>query len=174
MLIFKEVIFLFNIGDKIVYPNQGIGTIDIIEEKELKGEKVKYYIINLINNTMKLTLPINRVKPSNIRLVSDAKTLDDSLKHIDRFITEPGQFSKINYKERRAINELKVKSGKFDDCLEVICKLTQLKKEHSLNSSEKQMLNRIKKIVIDEIAQSKNLTADEASNLLEASIIFKG
>ena len=164
---------MFNIGDKILYPSQGIGIIDVIEEKELKGEKVKCYSIHLINNTMKLTLPISRVKPSNIRLVSDAGTLDNSLKHIDRFITESEQLSKINYKERRIINELKEKSGKFDDYLEIICRLTQLKKEHSLNSSEKQMLNRIKKIVIEEIAQGKNLTDDEASNLLETSIIFK-
>ena len=48
---------MFNIGDKIVYPSQGIGVIDIIEEKEFKGEKQKYYTIQLCNNTMKLTLP---------------------------------------------------------------------------------------------------------------------
>jgi CarD family transcriptional regulator len=165
--------FLFNIGDKIVYPSQGIGIIDIIEEKELKGERVKCYTIKLINNTMKLILPVSRVEPSNIRLISDAKTLDNSLKHIDRFVAEPGQLSKVNYKERKTINELKIKSGKLDDCLEVICSLTQLKQEHSLNSSEKQMLTRIKKFVIEEIAQSKDLSNDEASNLLDVSMEFK-
>lgn len=164
---------MFNIGDKIVYPSQGIGIIDIIEEKELNGEKQKYYIIQLFNNTMKLTLPVSRVKPSNIRLVSDSKTLDNSLKHINKFIVEPGELAKVNFKERKAINELKIKSGTLDNYLEVICNLTQLKMEHSLNSSEKQMLSNVKKIIIEEISQSKNLSNDEATSLLDVSMEFK-
>ncbi|NRT27616.1 RNA polymerase-interacting CarD/CdnL/TRCF family regulator [Clostridium beijerinckii] len=96
---------MFNIGDKVVYPSQGIGIIDVIEEKELKGEKIKCYIIHLINNTMKLTLPISAANTFNIRLVSDIKTLENSLKHLDRFMTEAEKFSKINYKERRNISK---------------------------------------------------------------------
>lgn len=164
---------MFNIGDKIVYPNQGIGIIDIIEEKELKGEKQKYYIIQLFNNTLKLMLPFSRVKPSNIRLISDSKTLDNSLKHINKFAVEPGQLAKVNFKERKAINELKIKTGTLDDYLEVIYNLTQLKVESNLNSSEKQMLSNAKRIVIEEISQSKNLSSDEATSLLDVSIEFK-
>jgi len=164
---------LFNIGDKVVYPSQGIGTIDVIEEKELKGEKIKCYIIHLINNTMKLTLPISAANTSNIRLVSDIKTLENSLKHVDRFMAEAEKFSKVNYKERRSISKIKMKSGTFDEFIEVIFDLTQLKRWHSLNSSEKQMLNYIKKIVVEEIAQAKCLTSDEASELLDLSMNLK-
>ena len=164
---------MFNIGDKVVYPSQGIGTIDVIEEKELKGEKIKCYIIHLINNTMKLTLPISAANTSNIRLVSDIKTLENSLKHVDRFMAEAEKFSKVNYKERRSISKIKMKSGTFDEFIEVIFDLTQLKRWHSLNSSEKQMLNYIKKIVVEEIAQAKCLTSDEASELLDLSMNLK-
>ena len=68
---------MFNIGDRIVYPSQGIGVIDIIEEKEFRGEKQKYYTIQLCHNSMKLTLPSSRIEPSNMRLISDCKTLDN-------------------------------------------------------------------------------------------------
>ncbi len=164
---------MFNIGDKVVYPSQGIGIIDVIEEKELKGEKIKCYIMHLINNTMKLTLPISAVNTFNIRLVSDIKTLENSLKDLDRFMEEAEKFSKINYKERRNISKIKMKSGTFDEFIEVIFDLTQLKRWHSLNSSEKQMLNHIKKIVVEEIAQAKCLTSDEASELLDLSMNLK-
>lgn len=164
---------MFNVGDKIVYPSQGIGIIDIIEEKEHNGEKQKYYIIQLFNNTLKLMLPFSRVELSNMRLISDSKTLDNSLKHINKFVVEPGQLAKVNFKERKAINELKIKSGSLDDYLEVICNLTQLKVESNLNSSEKQMLNNAKRIVVEEISQAKNLSNDEATSLLDVSIAFK-
>ena len=163
---------MFNIGDKIVYPSQGIGVIDEIEEKEFKGEKQAYYTIQLYNNTMKLTLPFCRIETSKMRLVSDSKTLDNCLKHINKFVVETGELAKVNFKERKNVNELKIKSGALDDYLEVICNLTQLKMEHNLNSSEKQMLTSAKKIVIEEISQSKNVSSDEATNLLDVSMIF--
>lgn len=163
---------MFNIGDKIVYPSQGIGVIDEIEEKEFKGEKQAYYTIKLYNNNMKLTLPFSRIEMSNMRLVSDSKTLDNCLKHINKFIVEIDGLNKINFKERKTVNELKIKSGALDDYLEVICNLTQLKMEHNLNSSEKQMLANAKKIVIEEISQSKNLSNDEAADLLDISMPF--
>lgn len=163
---------MFNIGDKIVYPSQGIGVIDEIEEKEFKGEKQAYYTIKLYNNNMKLTLPFSRIEMSNMRLVSDSKTLDNCLKHINKFIVEIDGLNKINFKERKTVNELKIKSGALDDYLEVICNLTQLKMEQNLNSSEKQMLANAKKIVIEEICQSKNLSNDEAADLLDISMPF--
>ena len=70
---------MFNIGDKIVYPGQGIGVIDCIEEREFKGEKQKFYKIDIFNSTMKLTYPMNRIEDSNIRLVSESKVIDSYL-----------------------------------------------------------------------------------------------
>ena len=35
---------MFKVGDKIVYPMHGAGTIESIEEREILGEKQKYYM----------------------------------------------------------------------------------------------------------------------------------
>ena len=48
---------MFNIGDKIVYPVQGVGVIDLIEEREFKGEMQDFYKIHLISNSLKVMLP---------------------------------------------------------------------------------------------------------------------
>lgn len=160
----------FNIGDKIVYPNQGVGVIDLIEEKEFKGKKEKYYKIHLINNTMKLSIPFSRVKSSNIRLVSDSETLDFRLNNIKDYFKEVEKLAKTNYKIRNEIYSIKVKSGTLEDLLEIISNLTKLKTIHNLNSMEKMILRNTKKIVIDEISQSKKISIDEASCLLDMSI----
>ena len=160
----------FNIGDKIVYPNQGVGVVDLIEEKEFKGKKEKYYKIHLINNTMKLSIPFSRVKSSNIRLVSDSETLDFRLNNIKDYFKEVEKLAKTNYKIRNEIYSIKVKSGTLEDLLEIISNLTKLKTIHNLNSMEKMILRNTKKIVIDEISQSKKISIDEASCLLDMSI----
>ena len=59
---------MFNIGDKVVYPSQGIGVISDIEKREFKGEKQDYYKIKIFNNTMILSLPVSRAYVSNLRL----------------------------------------------------------------------------------------------------------
>ena len=42
---------MFNVGDYIVYPMHGAGTIDAIEEKDILGEKQSYYILkNIFKN----------------------------------------------------------------------------------------------------------------------------
>jgi len=160
-------LFEFNIGDKVVYPNQGVGVIDLIEEKEFKGKKEKYYKIHLINNTMKLSLPLSRVKSANMRHISDSKTLDSKLNNIKYYVKEVDKLAKTNYKERNEIYSTKVKSGTLEDLLEIISNLTELKTIHDLNSMEKTILRNTKRILIDEIAQSKKISLDEAGYLLD-------
>ena len=44
---------MFNVGDKIVYPMHGAGTIDAIEEKDILGQKQSYYILNgMVDNRL--------------------------------------------------------------------------------------------------------------------------
>lgn len=160
----------FNIGDKIVYPNQGVGIIDVIEEKEFNGIKEKYYKIHLINNTMKLSLPLSRLKASNIRLISDSQTLDYNLNNKRKTLEDIQQLAKTNYKERNEMYTSKIKSGTLKEQLEIIYNLTQLKSIHNLNSMEKMILRNTKKILIDEIVQSKKISECEADNLLESYI----
>lgn len=160
MLQFKE-------GDKVVYPNQGVGIIEYIEEKEFRGKLEKYYRIYLTNNKMQVLLPFSRVEKSHMRLISDPSYLDYKLDHATEYVNKTEELSKINYKERNELYTLKIKSGTVEDYLELIYNLTQMKKKHDLNYMEKTMLRTAKRILADEIAQSKHIDFDKAYDLLE-------
>lgn len=163
---------MFNIGDKIVYPSQGIGVIDCIEEREFKGETQSYYKIDLFNSTMKLTLPVSRMEDSNIRLISDSNVIDVDLNNFSQFIIDEEEIKKSTAKERMISNSKKIKDGTLNDYLEVICNLTQVMQNGNINANEKQVLNATKSLVVEEISQSKSLSKEEASDLLENAIIF--
>ena len=53
---------MFNIGDKVVYPMHGAGVIEAIEEKEVLGQKQKYYIMKLPIGEMKVMVPMDNVE----------------------------------------------------------------------------------------------------------------
>lgn len=158
---------MFKIGDNIVYPMQGAGTVTAIEEKDLFGVKENYYIINLLNN-MQIMIPSEKISNIGIRFVTDSKTLENvlsNLSSVDLYTNKS-----LTYKERYTINMTKIKSGELIQNSEVIHDLMILDKEKALNSSEKQMLNSAKKFLISEISLVKGLTEEEANNLLCNSI----
>ena len=163
---------MFNIGDKIVYPGQGIGVIDCIEEVEFKGEKQNYYKIDIINSTMKLKLPVNRVEFTNIRLISNSNEIDTDLSNFGDFIGNEEDIKISTAKERMMSNSKKIKEGTLNNYLDVICNLTQVKQVGNINANEKQVLNSTKSLVVDEISQSKDLSREEANEILENAIKF--
>jgi len=163
---------LLNIGDRIVYPNQGVGVIHVIEEKEFKGEMQKYYNIHLLNNSLKLMLPFNRLASSNIRLLSNSGDLDTVLDATKDCVLNHEEITITNCKDRIANNTLKVKSGTLKDSVEVYFNLSQVKRQHPLNTSENQMLNTTKKVLVEEISLVKNITCIEATDLLENTLLL--
>ena len=67
---------MFKIGDKVVYPMHGAGTIESIEEKEMLGKQEDYYIIKMPVGGMKLMVPTSKVDNIGIREVSDKSEAD--------------------------------------------------------------------------------------------------
>ena len=161
---------MFKKGDKIVYPVQGVGIIDLIEEKEFKGEMQSFYKIHLLNNSLKVMLPSTRVSDSNIRLISDSSTLDDILNNISDLTINLENIKDISSKERITNNTMKMKVGTLKDYMEVLINLSQVKLQHSLNASESQMLSNSKKFIVSEISLIKGISKDDAERLLNNSL----
>lgn len=163
---------MFNIGDKVVYPNQGIGVISDIEKREFKGEKQDYYKIKIFNNTMILSLPVIRAEVSNLRLISDSEVIDRGLEYIEKVMSDKREYNECPSKERMAANSEKVKSGSFRDNLEVIYDLTQVRINSKLNSGDKQVLKNAKDAVIKEISYAKGISIDDSTTLLKNAIKY--
>ena len=161
---------MFNVGDKIVYPGQGVGIISCIEEREFKGEEQNFYEIDIVNSTMKLKLPASRFENANIRLVSDSEEIDYSLKDIVNYTEEVDNLQKSVKREREENNSKKVKNGTFDDYLSVVSNLTQVKNCGNANSSESQTLNSTRGFVVQEISEVKGMSIEEANEFLDGHL----
>ena len=67
---------MFKVGDKIVYPMHGAGTIEAIEQKEMLGDEKDYYIIRMPIGGMKLMVPTDKAENIGIREVADKSVTD--------------------------------------------------------------------------------------------------
>ncbi|MBL4953056.1 CarD family transcriptional regulator [Neobacillus sp. OS1-32] len=157
---------MFHVGDSIVYPMQGAGVIEAIEEKEILGEKHRYYLIKMPIRDMQVMIPTDKVKKSRIRLVADIPTLEHVLD-----IFQYGQTdTTLSMKERYKINTEKLRTGNIQEGAEVVRDLMRLNKKKTLNSSEKQMLESARKIFISELSIIRGITENQAIDLLNKKV----
>ncbi|WP_170272179.1 CarD family transcriptional regulator [Clostridium tarantellae] len=163
---------MFHVGDKIVYPNQGVGTIQYIEDKEFCGEIQKYYKIHLINNNMDVLIPAKRLEHCNLRGISDINTLNNLLSDFKHPDFDLENFISSTSKQRIIDNNEKLKVGSLKNFFEVVYDLTKLNAVKSLNLNEKQILFKAKKFLLDEISLIKNISEEEADEFLNENLII--
>ena len=152
-----EVDYLFQIGDNIVYPMHGVGIINAIEEKEILGEKQLYYVIKMSISNIQIMIPTAKVLSSSIRPVTDIIALKDIM-----HIFQHGETDRLlPWKLRYKLNMEKIKTGKIQEGAEVVRDLLRMKKEKSLNTSEKKMLKNASEYLISELKLMKGITENQ-------------
>ena len=155
-----EVFYLFQIGDNIVYPIQGVGIIKAIEEKEISGVKKQYYVINMVISKMEVMIPTDKILNSNIRPITDII----ELKHIINTFHHGESDRLLSWKQRFKVNSAKIKTGKIQECTEVVRDLMRMKKEKPLIASEKKMLDSAHEFLISELRLIKGITENQIKN----------
>lgn len=161
-----EVDYLFQIGDKIVYPMHGAGVIEAIEEKEIQGEIRQYYVVKIPISNMKVMIPTNNATESGIRRIADKSTMEEVL----HLFNDQESDDSLSWKQRYNSNMEKMKLGALLEGAEVVRDLMRRNKEKALNTSEKQMLDNAQRILVSELVLIKDITETQATELLNERI----
>ena len=115
---------MFNVGDKIVYPMHGAGTIDSIEEKDILGEKQSYYILKMPSN-VKVMIPTAKAEEVGVRNIIDKQ----SAEKVFRILSEDETEMEKNWNKRYRDNMDKMKSGDIYEVADVVRNLSFKQKE---------------------------------------------
>lgn len=157
---------MFEIGDKIVYPNHGAGVIDSIETKEFLGEEKEYYILKMPIGSMDISIPIANIDKMNIRDVIEKEEGDEILKILDEAPTEMNDNWNVRYRENQEI----LKTGDIYKIAEMVRNLAILDKEKGLSTTEKKLLNRARRIMASELVMAGSLETQKAEEMIDESI----
>ena len=154
---------MFNIGDKVVYPMHGAGIIESIEEKEILGEKRKYYILLLPLRNMKVMIPLDNVDTMGLRDIISEEEVEQVLAVLN---DDESKMPK-NWNRRYRANMDKIKSGDIYEVAGVVRNLMLRDKEKGLSTGERKMLNNAKQILVSELVlvnDSDELSVEELIN----------
>ena len=152
---------MFNVGDKIVYPMHGAGTIDSIEEKDILGEKQSYYIIKMPGE-VKVMVPTNKAEQVGVRNIIDKEEAAKVMNILGENETEMSQ----NWNKRYRDNMDKMKSGNIYEVADVVRNLSFKQKEKGLSTGEKKMLVNAKQILISELVLAEHASQEEVEELV--------
>ena len=156
---------MFNIGDKIVYPMHGAGTIDAIEEKNILGEKHNYYIIKMPGE-VKVMVPTDKAEEVGVRNIIGKEEAAKVMSVLGENETEMSQ----NWNKRYRDNMDKMKSGDIYEVADVVRNLSFKQKEKGLSTGEKKMLNNAKQILVSELVLAEHASQEEVEKLVENKI----
>ena len=154
---------MFKVGDKVVYPHHGAGTIVKKEKREVLGEKREYLTIRILHNDMTVNVPTENAEKVGLREVIDEKMVQVVVKALSGGGTQMPK----NWNRRFKHNRDKMKTGDILELAEVVRNLSLRDHEKGLSTGEKQMFVKAKKILASELMYAKGMDEEEAAAWLD-------
>jgi len=161
---------LFDVGDKVVYPHHGAGTVIKKEKREILGQTREYLTIQILHNDMTVNVPVENAEKVGLRTVIDEDLVNQVVKALTGGSTEMPK----NWNRRFKHNRDKMKTGDIFELAEVVKNLSLRDHEKGLSTGEKQMFVKAKKILASELMYAKGLDEDGAAEWLDGVLAGVG
>ncbi len=153
----------FQIGDKVVYPNQGVGIVEQISTRNLTGMPEMFYLLKLSSSSMRVMVPLSSVANVGLRRVTKTSEIGGVLEFLQKGRCKSAQDWKGRFKE----NSEKMRNGALMQVAEVLKTLMFLNQAKPLSFREKKMLDRAWGLLVDEVAVVRGL----AKETVEAQLV---
>jgi CarD family transcriptional regulator, regulator of rRNA transcription len=154
---------LYKVGDKVVYPHHGAGTVIKKERREVLGEKREYLTIKILHNDMTVNVPSENAEKVGLRKVIG----EDMVKVVVKALTGGGTQMPKNWNRRFKHNRDKMKTGDILELAEVVRNLSLRDREKGLSTGEKQMFVKAKKILASELMYAKEMDEEATAEWLD-------
>lgn len=144
---------MFKVGDLAVYPAQGVGVIEAIENRDVGGSKQLLYIMKIMGNGMKIMIPMESAKSVGLREVIMEKEIPKVYAILrNKDVTIDKQTWNKRYREYLE----KIKTGSVFEIARVLRDLFILKSDKNLSFGERKMMDTAKNLLIKEISVASN------------------
>lgn len=147
----------FKPGDKVVYPNHGVGEVEEIRSRELAGSEQEFYHLRIYANETTVMVPVGNSRTVGLRKLFAKKKVAELFAHL-----ESGEIdSYSNWKGRYKENAEKMRSGHLFDMADVLKNLENLSQRKALSYREKQMYEKAKFLIVSEVAIVENQSEEK-------------
>jgi len=156
----------YKIGDKVVYPNHGVGIIEQINFGVMNGRTEKYYMLKIYSSGLKVMVPASNAISVGLRpVIRNGETLK-----VLGFLEKGKPNSHHDWKHRFKENSERMRTGALIEVAAVLKSLVSLSRTKPLSFREKKMLERAKFLLVSELATARNTSAETMEDALIKSL----
>jgi len=144
----------FQVGEKVIYPNHGIGVVESIQTRPTPTGKISLYKLRILSNDSRVWVPQQNADGVGLRPVISG----GEVRKIFHLLGDGTIDQHPNWKGRFKENSDKMRTGSLFEVAVVLKGLTFLARKKALSFREKRMLDRAKFLLISEIAEAEGKT----------------
>ncbi len=152
----------FEVGDKVIYPNQGISVVESIEFTNVAAG-LSFYRLRLLAKSTLVMVPVDKVNEVGLRRIMTEGDVEEVLDVLENGAVD----EQVNWKTRYKDNSDRMKSGSPVEVASVLKGLFYLSERKTLSFREKRMLDRAHQLTVTEVAE----VADETLEAVERKVV---
>ena len=156
----------FHIGDKVVYPNHGVGVIEQISSRSVGTTVEKFYLLNIKASSLKVMVPCQNVGSVGLRRV----VRDGEIQKVLDILSVSDSGSNGDWKDRFKENSERMRTGSLIEVAGVLKSLIALHAAKPLSFREKKMLERARYLLVSELAMARNCEEAKVEELLTLTL----
>src|SRR5947209_13804259 len=156
----------FQVGEKVVYPNHGVGTIENISSRAFGTQQERFYLLRLLPNSLTVMVPFSHVGDVGLRKV----TKSSEITRVLNYLAAGRPTCATDWKDRFKDNSEKMANGSLLEIAEVFKALVMIQMSKPLSFREKKMLERARSMIVLETSVAKSLSEVDAIALLSRAL----
>src|ERR1017187_3009994 len=156
----------FHIGDKVVYPNHGVGIIEQSSSRTIGETVEQFYLLKIQSSSLKVMVPFHNVGMVGLRRV----IRNGEIQKIVDFLEDGECDNNADWKYRFKENSERMRTGSLLEVANVLKALLVLNQSKSLSFREKKMLERARYLLVSELAMARNCEEPQIEEILSLAL----
>ena len=156
----------FKVGDKVVYPSQGVSEVETIANEVFAGTDMKCYHLRLINSDSKVMVPVSNSERVGLRPLSEKKLVRRAMKRLKSSEGENAE----DWKDRYRANLERIKTGDLDEIVNVLLCLAEVASRKTLSFRERKMYDHARQLLVNEVAEVEGRPVEKVEAQVEDAL----
>jgi len=154
----------FRVGDKAVYPAQGVAEVLGVDSKEISGRPQSFYVLRILDTDMRILVPVEKAQQVGLRAV----IRENEVRDVYNILREKEiHVDKQTWNRRYRGFMEKIKTGSLFEVAEVFRDLYRLKAQKPLSFGERRMLDTARHLMIKELSVARGASEAKIERELE-------
>ncbi len=156
----------FKVGDKVVYPSQGVSVVEEISDEELAGTTMECYHLRLLTTESKVVVPIVNTERVGLRTLAEKAEVDRAMRRLRAGeIEDPN-----NWKDRYRANLERIKTGELGEIVDVLLCLADVASRKTLSFRERKMFDHARQLLVYEVAEVRGKPVEKIDRDIEKAL----